>query len=147
MTGPVLNQLNLVVRDMAATLKFYRLLGLDIPDDAVWRTESGAHHVNAKMPGGLQLEFDSAAMVKTWNAGWQSPAARGSQCVIGFKVDTRDAVDTCYAKMTGAGYAGRQLPFDGFWGARYAVIEDPDGNHVGVMSPIDPARKGPPPKI
>jgi uncharacterized glyoxalase superfamily protein PhnB len=29
---------------------------------------------------------------------------------------------------------------DTFWGARYAVIEDPDGNHVGLMSPIDPER-------
>ncbi len=147
MTGLVLSQLNLVARDMDATLKFYRLLGLDIADGTVWRTASGAHHVNVEMAGGLKLEFDSTTMVKTWNAGWQPPVSHGSQCVIGFAVDTRAAVDACYAKMVGAGYAGRQTPFDGFWGARYAVIEDPDGNQIGVMSPIDPARKGPPPQI
>ena len=26
-------------------------------------------------------------------------------------------------------------------GARYAVVEDPDGNPVGLMSPIDAARR------
>ena len=36
-TQPVLNQLDLVVRDMDRTLAFYRLLGVEIPDEAVWR--------------------------------------------------------------------------------------------------------------
>ena len=27
------------------------------------------------------------------------------------------------------------------WGARYAVVEDPDGNAVGIMSPSDPDRR------
>jgi hypothetical protein len=31
-----------------------------------------------------------------------------------------------------------------FWGAQYAVIEDPDGNAVGIMSPIDPYRRSQP---
>jgi hypothetical protein len=33
---------------------------------------------------------------------------------------------------------------DGFWGARYAVIEDPDGNAVGIMSPVNPDRRSQP---
>jgi hypothetical protein len=37
---PVLALLDLVVRDMDATLAFYRRLGLEIPDHAVWRTAS-----------------------------------------------------------------------------------------------------------
>jgi catechol 2,3-dioxygenase-like lactoylglutathione lyase family enzyme len=43
---PVLDLLDLVVRDIDATLDFYRRLGLEIPDRAVWRTASGAHHVD-----------------------------------------------------------------------------------------------------
>ena len=27
------------------------------------------------------------------------------------------------------------------WGSRYAVVEDPDGNAVGLMSPKEPDRK------
>ena len=28
-------------------------------------------------------------------------------------------------------------PIDAFWGARYAIVDDPDGNHVGIMGPQD----------
>ena len=49
--------------------------------------------------------------------------------------------------MTNAGYRGLQEPVDAFWGARYAIIEDPDGIAVGVMSPILPDRKSPPPNV
>lgn len=52
-----------------------------------------------------------------------------------------------YAELTAAGYAGLQPPCDTFWGARYAIVEDPDGNHVGLMSPLDPARRSRPPAV
>ena len=39
----------------------------------------------------------------------------------------------------------QQPPFDAFWGARYAIVEDPDGNSVGLMSPVDPTRRSPMP--
>jgi catechol 2,3-dioxygenase-like lactoylglutathione lyase family enzyme len=144
---PVLDQLNLVVRDMQATLAFYRRLGLDIPDRAVWRTASGPHHVEVVMPNGVHLEFDSIELAQRYNSGWRAPADGGSRSVIGFSVPSRDAVDTRYAELTAAGYSGRQPPYDTFWGARYAIIEDPDGNHVGIMSPSDPARRSAPPAI
>ena len=49
-------------------------------------------------------------------------------------------------RLTSAGFAGQQPPWDGFMGARYAVVTDPDGNSVGLMGPIDPARKSMPPE-
>jgi uncharacterized glyoxalase superfamily protein PhnB len=48
--------------------------------------------------------------------------------------------------LTGAGYKGLQAPFDAFWGARYAVVEDPNGIAVGLMSPSDPNRRYWPPE-
>ena len=62
-------------------------------------------------------------------------------------VASREAVGERWAELTGAGYTGRQPPYDAFWGARYAIVIDPDGNHVGLMSPVDPARRGAPPKL
>jgi uncharacterized glyoxalase superfamily protein PhnB len=143
---PVLNQLNLVVRDMDAALAFYRRLGLAIPDEAVWRTPSGTHHVEVVMPNGVSLEFDSVALAQRYNAGWQAPQG-GTRGVIGFSLPTREAVDASYADLIGAGYASRQPPYDTFWGARYAIVEDPDGNHVGLMSPSNPARRSAPPEL
>jgi len=144
---PVFDQLNLVARNMEATLAFYRQLGLQIPDSAIWRTASGPHHVTVEMPNGVELEFDSIELAKIYNAGWRPPEAGGSRSVIGFKLPSREAVDARYAALTAAGYTGRQPPYDTFWGARYAIIEDPDGNHVGLMSPSDPARRSAPPAI
>lgn len=135
--GPVLDQLNLAVHDMDAAVAFYRRLGLRI--DA----EPGAEHVAVRMANGLVLEFDATSFVPRWDTGWSGTTGGGP--VIGFKVETREAVDERYADLTGAGYRGHQPPWDAFWGARYAIVDDPDGHPVGLMSPIDPARRSWPP--
>src|SRR5580698_8341505 len=51
MAGARFSQINLVVRDMQASLAFYRRLGLDIPEEAVWGTGSGPHHAQAATSG------------------------------------------------------------------------------------------------
>ena len=133
---PLLNKINLVVKNMDETVAFYRRLGLEILDtDAAWQ----AHHRTATMPGGLDLDFDSDEFAQQWNRGWRS-GAEGAAGVIGFRVSSREAVDEIYESLTSAGSAGQQAPYDTFWGARYAVVQDPDGNAVGLMSPVDPAR-------
>ena len=128
--SPLLDQLNLVVSDMQATVTFYRRLGLDIPDT---EPDFQVHHRSARLPGGLDLDFDSAEFARHWDAGWQSGSA-----VIGFKVSSRERVDSLYSELTAFGYVSQQPPYDAFWGARYAIVEDPDGNPVGIMSPVDP---------
>ena len=138
---PVLNQFSLVVSDMEATVAFYRRLGLTVPDaDPSWPDV----HRSATMEGGFSLDFDTADFASVWDVGWSGKGG-GGMGVLGFSFGSREAVDRVYSDLTGAGYAGQQPPYDAFWGARYAVISDPDGNAVGLMSPIDPARRGPPP--
>ena len=66
--------------------------------------------------------------------------------VIGFALRSREAVDEQYAELTSVGYQARQPPFDAFWGARYAIVADPDGNDVGLMSPVDESRRTWPPE-
>lgn len=144
---PVLDQINLVAADMEATLAFYRALGLDIPDTAIWRTASGAHHVDLKMPGGFELAFDSAALARAYNAGWKPAADGGARSVLSFRVASRDEVDRTHAKLTALGHTSAQEPYDTFWGSRYAILEDPDGNHVGLMSEPDPSRRRPAPDL
>jgi catechol 2,3-dioxygenase-like lactoylglutathione lyase family enzyme len=135
------NQINLIVEDMDATLAFYRRLGLEInvePGD--WPPGSGARHAGTTMPNGAQLEFDNAAMARIWHGGFDAtPRVRGG-LVLGFALPTRQAVDSLYASLTDSGAAGRQEPHDAFWGARFAMLQDPDGNDVGLMSPIDRER-------
>lgn len=131
----VLDQLNVVVRDVEAAVDFYRRLGIEIPDTLpAWQ----AHHRTAETPGEVQLELDSTAFAPDWNGSW--PAGRAG-VVIGFRTAEREDVDALYSDLTEAGYAGQQPPYDAFWGARYAIVEDPSGNPVGLMSPVDPARR------
>ena len=129
-------QINLVVRDMAASLAFYRKLGVetDAKDDDF--------HVNIVF-GDFRLELDTEAFARQWNSGWQS--VPGGRITLGFSVATREEVDALYARLVADGHPARQPPYDGFWGARYAIVDDPDGNGVGIMSPIDNARKFWPP--
>ena len=96
---PVFNQVNLVVKDMDATVAFYRRLGLEIPDTV---PEWQAHHRTAAMPGGLELEFDSDASAQQWNGGWR-PRSEGAMGVLGFRIPSREAVDELYAELTNAG--------------------------------------------
>lgn len=140
---PLLNQLNLVARDFDATLAFYRRLGIDVPDGPV--TPGDIRHAEVEFPGGMVLEFDNHTLARTYNAAWRRPEG-SSRALIGFSLPTRESVDALYADLAGAGYEGRQPPYDTFWGARYAVVADPDGNDVGLMSPLDDARRSGPPK-
>lgn len=134
--APVVDQLNLVVRDMEAAVTFYRLLGLDIPDtDPAFQSD----HRSVKGQGPLALDLDSVEFASQWNPGW-----RGGMGVLTFKVDGRERVDELFATLTSAGYRSQLPPCDAFWGARFAVIEDPDGNAVGIMSAVDPERRGDP---
>jgi catechol 2,3-dioxygenase-like lactoylglutathione lyase family enzyme len=136
-----LDQLSLVVRDVQASRLFYARLGVDFGDaqDPVW----GEHHVSGlqtdRVP--LDVDLDSTSFAHKWNRGWPG----GPGVVIGFKVDRREEVDELVAALAADGVPVQQEPYDAFWGARYAVVSDPEGNGVGIMSPVDPARRSEPP--
>ncbi len=132
---------------MDATIAFYRALGVVIPEAAIWRTATGIHHVDLTMPGGLLVHFDSAALTKAYDRGWREPSGTGTRIVLSFHVSSREEVDRIHHHLTALGYRGSQPPYDAFWGSRYAIVEDPDGNHVGLMSPSDPSRRTAPPEI
>ena len=136
-----LDQVNLVVRDVEASRAFYSRLGLDFGDehDPVW-----AHHHVGALHGDhspIDVDLDSTSFVQKWDAGWPG----GTGVVVGFKVDSRREVDELVATLVAEGIPVQQEPCDAFWGARYAVVSDPDGNGVGIMSPIDPATRSEPP--
>lgn len=141
--GPVLDQVSLVVKDMEASVAFYRLLGLKIPDTVPafqqHHRSAGRDRHREGNAGGVDLDFDSQEFARHWDRGWQGAAA-----VIGFRVASRDEVDAVYGRLTAAGYEGQQEPYDAFWGARYAIVADPGGNPVGLMSPADPDRRAAP---
>lgn len=140
--GPCLGQVNLIVGDMDAALAFYRRLGMQVRfDGGEWPAGSGARHVALDNGGGVILELDNHEMAAIYHAGWRNGGAGGPAVVCTFSVASRAAVDECYRALTADGHVGRQEPYDAFFGARYAVVRDPEGNDVGLMSPIDERRR------
>lgn len=140
---PVLNQLDVVTRDFDATLTFYRRLGVEVTDAS--SSPEGVRHAEVTLSNGFVFHLDNETLARLYNAAWRKPGG-SSRALLGFSVSTRDEVDQLYKELTAAGYEGRQPPYDTFWGARYAVVADPDGNDVGLMSPLDDSRRSWPPK-
>lgn len=134
-------QINLLVNDMAASIEFYRLLELEIPDPFEWPAGSRAENVDdIQSDNGCYMALDSYQMARIWNPQFD-PYRRQGNIVIGLLVETRGDVDRLYEKVKSAGHPVGQEPYDAFFGSRYAIVIDPDGNQVGLKSPIDDSSK------
>ena len=135
-----LDQVNLVVSDVDASRAFYTRLGLDFGDER--DPEWGTHHVSARH--GEASDSTSTSTPRRSSTAWDRGWPGGTGVVLGFKVETRDEVDRLVAELAADGVPVQQPPWDAFWGARYAVVSDPDGNAVGIMSPVDDADRSTP---
>ena len=125
---PRLDAIGLVVADMAASLAFYRRLGLDIPADA-----DTAPHAEATLPGGLRVLWDTEETIRSFDPEWARPTG-GERVGLAFLCDSPAEVDSHYAELTGAGYKGHLEPWDADWGQRYALVLDPDGCAVSLFA-------------
>jgi uncharacterized glyoxalase superfamily protein PhnB len=135
---PRFNLVDLVASDYEATVAFYRRLGADVDDGPPGDIRHAHIHFD-----GVEIHLDNEHLASLCNSSWR--AGEQPRIVLGWQVETRDHVDAVFEDMTTAGYAGVQPPYDTFWGARYAIVADPDGHHVGIMSPSDDARRYWPP--
>jgi uncharacterized glyoxalase superfamily protein PhnB len=127
---PRIDLIGMVVADMAASLAFYRRLGIDVPTEA-----DSEPHVEATLPGGLRLAWDTVETVRSFDPGW-TPAT-GTRVSLAFDCATPAGVDAVYAELTEAGCEGHLKPWDAFWGQRYAALLDPDGNGVDLFAASD----------
>jgi catechol 2,3-dioxygenase-like lactoylglutathione lyase family enzyme len=127
---PHLDLIGIVVKDMAAALAFYRRFGFSFEESAAQEP-----HVEVTLPGGLRLAWDDEETVRSFDPDW-SPPSGGHRIGLAFKCADPAEVDRTYADLVGAGYRGHREPWDAFWGQRYAVVLDPDGNAVELFAPL-----------
>jgi catechol 2,3-dioxygenase-like lactoylglutathione lyase family enzyme len=121
--------IEVVVADMALSLAFYRRLGLDIPAEA-----DAEPHVDVDL-GGLHLAFDTRETILSFQPDWTPPSG-GHGMALAFACASPDEVDAAHAELTAAGAGSALEPWDAFWGMRYAVVHDPDGNPVDLFAPL-----------
>jgi catechol 2,3-dioxygenase-like lactoylglutathione lyase family enzyme len=126
---PALNAIGIAVADMAASISFYRLLGLDVPETP----DEG--HVDAFLPNGIRFMLDSEDVLRSFDKDWTRRT--GNQIGIALECDGPLEVDEIYGRVTGAGFHGEKEPWDAFWGQRYAVLHDPDGVEVSLYAALE----------
>src|ERR1700736_6127948 len=123
--------MEIVVHDMAASLGFYRRLGLDLPPEA-----DEEPHVHFELDGGLLLAWDTEETIRSFDPSWSPPTGGGHRVALAFACDSPAEVDAAWADLTAAGYEGHLPPWDAFWGMRYAIVHDPDGRPVDLFAPL-----------
>ncbi|AXK36327.1 glyoxalase [Streptomyces armeniacus] len=153
-TTPRFAVVELAVEDMARTLDFYRRLGLEVPPGS-----DDQPHVEALLPGGLKVVFDTIETLRALDPDWEGDNGGGGEGT-GASAPTRDSagaggtggpgislafecgspadVDAVYGELVAAGYRARKEPWDAFWGMRYAVVGDPDGYGVDLFALLPP---------
>lgn len=124
-----LDLVGIVTRDMGASLEFYRRLGLEVPPGS-----EDEPHVEATTPGGLRVAWDSADLIRQIYTDYTDPSG-GHRLALAFLCPSPAAVDEKYAELAALGH-GQREPWDAVWGQRYAVVQDPDGNHVDLFAPL-----------
>ena len=126
---PELNAIGITVSDLRRSLQFYRLLGLDLPED------SDEDHVEATMANGTRLMFDPEEVIRSFLPEWTRE--NGNQVSLAFECASPAELDEIYASVVAAGFEGEKEPWDAFWGQRYALLGDPDGVRVNLYAALE----------
>lgn len=125
---PRLNALGIVTSDMGTSIRFYRLLGVDVPETP----DEG--HIDTFLPNGVRFMLDSEDVVRSFEPDWKREP--GNQVGLAFECESAAEVDDLYARVVAAGFDGHNPPWDAFWGQRYAQLRDPDGVPVDLYASL-----------
>jgi uncharacterized glyoxalase superfamily protein PhnB len=124
---PELNAIGIVVSDLQRSIAFYRLLGVDFP-------EEGEGHIEATLPSGTRLMLDEESVIKSFRPEWTRET--GNQLALAFECSSPAEVDDLYERVRDAGFDAEKEPWDAFWGQRYAQVRDPNGVPVDLFAPL-----------
>ena len=125
---PQLNAIGIVAADIGSTIRFYRQLGVDLPESG----EEG--HIEATLPNGVRLMVDREDVILSFRPDWKRET--GNQISLAFECASPAEVDELYARVVDAGFKGEKEPWDAFWGQRYAQLVDPDGVPVDLFAAL-----------
>ena len=134
---PELDLVGLVVADLPASLRFYRDLGLPVPEPS-----DDVDHVEVTCANGLRLAWDSEQLVRSFDPDFRAEGR--SRPGLAFRLPDAAAVDATAERMASAGHRVHRAPWDAFWGQRYAQLLDPDGVNVDLFADLDRPDQLPP---
>ncbi|MDQ3929154.1 MAG: VOC family protein, partial [Chloroflexota bacterium] len=92
--------------------------------------------VEVPLAEGVRYMLDTEDVIRAFDPEWRRPTD-GHLVGGALRCDTPDEVDRVYAQLLDAGGTPYKEPWDAFWGQRYAVVKDPDGNTVDLFAPLE----------
>lgn len=123
--------IGIVTADLAASLSFYRALGLDIPEG-----QDDAPHVETTLPGGMTLAWDPVSTIVGFMPDFVLPSG-DNRIGFAFSAGSPAEVDRVYAEVVERfPAAASTAPWDAPWGQRYSTVLDPDGNSIDIYAPL-----------
>jgi uncharacterized glyoxalase superfamily protein PhnB len=81
----------------------------------------------------MRIAWDTVETIRSFDPDWTPPSG-SSRVGLAFACDDPADVDATYARLVASGYEGHLEPWDAFWGMRYAVVHDPDGNAIDLFA-------------
>ena len=123
-----LEAFGITTADLTASLRFYGLVGVDVP-------AADEEHVEADVPRRISLMWDTEELIRQIEPDLPSPVRQ--RVVLAFRCADPADVDATYERVVGAGFESKREPWDAFWGQRFAYLRDPDGNTVALFAPLE----------
>ena len=127
--SPAVASLYLFVEVLSRTVDFYRLLGFDVESVSPMLARVVARN-------GVVIAFGTADLTLSYDAAWQPPGSP-TKNTINLELSSAGEVDEIYRRALAAGHVGHLAPCNPPWQARFAILEDPDGNYIGLNGPRD----------
>ncbi|MFI5386216.1 MAG: VOC family protein [Fimbriimonadales bacterium] len=127
--APKIHAIGIVSANIERSLDFYSKLGLDTP-----KFDPNEDHFHCDLGDGLFLMWDTVELVTQFMPNYEHQA--GGSIGLGFDCGAPHAVDEKYASLVAAGFESQATPWDAFWGQRYAIVKDPDGNSISIYAAL-----------
>lgn len=119
--------ISIVTNDMAAAVAFYEACGLRL-------SGGGPAEPHSEFAGaGIKVMLDTREVIEQIDPEWRPPAG-GHAMALAFDCGSPAQVDATFERLVAAGAKPVKQPWDAFWGQRYAMIQDPDGNQVDLFA-------------
>lgn len=126
MTGATFDGIGVVASDVAASIAFYRRVGVPFPADIELDS-----HVECALGPGMRLMIDSMDSLREYLPDYVPSV--GTRVAFAARLGDPDEVDALYAELAADGF-GDTSPWDAPWGMRYASVHDPDGVQVDLYA-------------
>jgi catechol 2,3-dioxygenase-like lactoylglutathione lyase family enzyme len=121
-----LDMIGIVTQDMARSLAFYRNI-FTIPEGL-----DSEGHVEIRLEHGLRFAWDTVAVMQSFEPNYTfTPKQVGA-----FLCHDAADVDKTFHDLLAKGGTSAKEPWDAFWGQRYALVADPDGNVLDLFAPL-----------